>query len=82
MFSSVSGTIVMDEMNVLPGEGTADDPRALMRDPVGWRAAVFGRLGTTVIKTTFIKQHQQEETAFLEKQLPHLRQEAKALAFI
>jgi len=38
-----------------------------MRDPVGWRAAVFGRLGTTVIKTSFIEQHQLQETAFLKK---------------
>ena len=72
MFSSVSGTIVMDKMNVLPGEGTADDPRALMRDPMGWRAAAFGGLGTTVIKTTLIKQCQQQETSFLKKVLSHL----------
>ena len=51
MHLSVLGTIVMDKMNVLPGEGTADDPQALLRDPVGWRAAVFGRLGTAVKKT-------------------------------
>ena len=69
----------MDEMNVLQGEGTADDPRVLMRDPLGWRAAVFGRLGTTVIKTTFARQRQQQETAFLEKELSHLHQEVKAL---
>ena len=79
---SVSGTITTDEMNVLPGEGTGDNPQALMRDPVEWRVAVFGRLGTKVIKTTFIKQHQQEEAAFLKKQLSHLYWEAKALAFI
>ena len=72
MHLSVLGTIVMDKMNVLPGEGTADDPRALMRDPVGWRAAVFGRPGTAVIKTTFVKQHQLQETANLKKQLSHL----------
>ena len=58
MCLSVSGTIAMVvETNVLPGEGTADDPRASMRDPVGWRAAVFGRLGTAVIKTSSRRQH-------------------------
>ena len=73
----------MDEMNVLSREWTGgDDLQALMRDPVGWRAAVFGRLGTTVIKATFIKQHQLQETVFLKKQLLHLRWEAKALACI
>ena len=71
----------MDEMSILPGKGTADDPQALMRDPVGWRAAVFGRLGTTVIETTFIEQHQLQEMAFLKKRLLHLRWEAKARAF-
>ena len=72
----------MDEMNILLGKGTGDDPQALMRDPVGWRAAVFGRLGTAVIKTTFIGQHQLEETAFLRRQLSHLHCEEKALTFI
>ena len=79
MFLSVSGTIIMDEMNVLPGEGTADDPRVLMRDPIGWRAAVFGRLGTAAIKTTFLERHQQQETAFLKKELSHPRREVEAL---
>ena len=69
MSISVSGTVIMDEMNVLQGEGTADDPRVLMRDPLGWRAAVFGRLGTTVIKTTFIEQHQMQEPATSRKKL-------------
>ena len=83
MCLSVSGTIAMVvETNILPGEGTADDPRALMRDPVGWRAAVFGTLGTVVIKTTSIKQHQMEETAFLKKRLSHLCWEVKAPALV
>ena len=35
----------MDEMTALPGEGNGQangDARAITRDPVGWRAAVFG----------------------------------------
>ena len=79
---SVSGTIVMDEMNILPGKGTGDDAQALMRDPVGWRAAVFGRLGNAVTEATWIERHQPWETALLEKQLRHLCCKAKALAFI
>ena len=71
----------MDEMNILPGEGTADDdPQAVLRDPIGWRAAVFGRLGTAVTKTAFIKQHQLQETAFLKNQMVKLCREVGALS--
>ena len=83
MHLSVLGTIVMDKMNILPGEGTADDdPQAVLRDPIGWRAAVFGRLGTAVTKTAFIKQHQLQEMAFLKNQMVKLRREVRALSCV
>ena len=75
----------MDEMTVFPGEGNGQangDARAITRDPVGWRAAVFGRLGTTVRTSTRIEQHQLQELAYLKKQISHLRREVKACMFV
>ena len=66
----------MDEMTALPGEGNGQangDARAIARDPVGWRAAVFGRLGTAVKTSTRIEQHQLQELAHLKKQNSHLK---------
>lgn len=71
----------LDEMRVLPGEGNGG-PRDITRESQNWRAAVFGRLGTTMDTATRIDQHTRDQLAYLKKQMKHLRAEVKLYMFV
>ena len=78
--SSVGGTIHMDEMRVLPGEGNGG-PRDITRESQNWRAAVFSRLGTTMDTATRIDQHTREQMAHMKKEIKILRREVRQLTY-
>ena len=79
--SSVGGQVNLDEMRVLPGEGNGG-PRDITRESENWRAAVFGRLGTTMDTASRIDQHTREQLAYMKKEIKHLRREVKHLMFV
>ena len=80
-YATVGGKVNLDEMRVLPGEGNGG-PRDITRESQNWRAAVFGRLGTTMDTATRIDQHTRDQLAYLKKQMKHLRAEVKLYMFV
>ena len=67
-------------MTVLPNEGNGG-PRDITRESAAWRAAVFGRLGVVVQKSTWLEQHVQQELAHLRRNQRHMRRAIKAIMF-
>ena len=79
--ATVSGKVNLDKMRALPGKGNGG-PRDITRESHNWRAAVFGRLGTTMDSATRMDQHTRDQLAYLKKQMKHIWAEVKLCMFV